>query len=608
MEYGLLPTEAALSFLVIMTIVYFKKHQFKNARTYMFKSFLILTLVHGIVMFASVMLIKYIGKNFLTLMTWRFAAITMVDAWGMYYLYSIMVVNNVKETHPIKIVLSTWETKVTVIILLVVTILLFLPINIPIIDFIDPNNIYYFSKGAALLMTLGTLGCNILYSFGFIKNWKKLSKEFKFANLISLSVSLIICSLQYFIPETNWVPLCYTLVAYITYFMVENPDIIIMNETLKLQEKVNGSGKKKTEFLSNLSEDINIPINKMLEQCDEMYNEEFNSKKAKENLMMLSNEGKNVLETMNNILDASRIKTNKTFVDDRRYEVKKLLKNIIDFAQEKIDNKNIKLIVNVNTNLSSKLYGDYEKIYQILTNVISNACLNTKFGRITISMEGTRKENIETITFKIIDTGDGIPEDKKDKVFDETNDEYSGITVAKKYLDLMGGKIWFETKYKMGTKFYIKYNQKIADITPIGDLSDINEEVQINTKNDYTGYKALLVDDSPGNTKLTKKILESKKLSVEVISSGEECVKKIKAEEKIDIIFMDIMMPEMDGVETLKVLKDLEGYTLPPIIALTANALSGMKESYLSEGFDEYMSKPIEQKEIDRVLNKYFNK
>lgn len=608
MEYGLLPTEAALSFLIIMTLVYFKKHHFKNPRTYMFKTFLVLTLVHGAIVFTSIVLIKYIGKNILTLALWRFAAATMVDAWGMYYLYGIVVVNDVKEKNPIKMMLSTWETKITMFILLTTSLVLFLPISIPVIDFIDPNKIYYFSKGAALLMAFGTLGCNILYSIGFIKNGKKLTKEFKFANILSLTVSLITCFLQYFIPETNWVPLCYTLVAYITYFMVENPDLVIMNETLKLQEEIDGTGKKKTEFLANLNEEINMPIDKMIEYCEEIENQEFNQDKVKETLVLLTGQGKNVLETMNNILDASRIKTNKTFVDDRRYEVRELLRNIINYTQEKIEKKEIKLIINVNTNLSSKLYGDYEKIYQVITNVISQACANTNFGRITISMDGTRKENIETITFKIIDTGEGIPEDKIDKVFDETAEEFSGITIAKKYLDLMGGKISFETKYKMGTKFYIKYSQKIADITPLGDLSDINKEVQINTKNEYSNYKALLVDDSPGNTKLTKKLLESKKINVEVISSGEECVRKIKSEEKIDIIFMDIMMPEMDGVETLKVLKDLEGYTLPPIIALTANALSGMKETYLSEGFDEYISKPIEQKEIDRILNKYFNK
>lgn len=605
MEYGLLPTEAALSFLIIMTLVYFKKHQFKNARTYMFKSFLVLTLLHGITVFASIVLIKYIGKNIFSMIVWRFAAITMVDAWGMYYLYGITVTKNVQETEPLKIVLSTWETKVAIIILIVTSIFLSLPIDIPAIDFIDPNNIYYFSKEAALLMTFGTLGANFLYSFGAIKNWKKLPSEFKFANLLSLSVSLINCLIQYYLPQTNWVPLCYTLVAYITYFMVENPDLVIMKETLKLQEEIDGTGKKKTEFLANLNEEINIPVNKMIEYCEQISEADFDIENIKESLTLISTEGKNILETMNNILDSSRIDTHKTYVDERRYEVKELLKNIINFAQDKIDKKNIKLIVNINTNLSSKLYGDYEKIYQIITNVISTACSNTKFGRITISMEGTRRDNVETITFKIIDTGDGIPEEKREKVFNESLEEYSGIVIAKKYLDLLGGKIWFETRYKMGTKFYIKYNQQIADITPIGDLSDINKEVIINTNNDYSKYKALLVDDSKANTRLTKKILENKKLNVEIISSGEECVRKIKSEEKIDIIFMDIMMPEMDGVETLKVLRDLEGYQLPPIVALTANALSGMKEEYLKEGFDEYISKPVEQKEIERILNKY---
>ena len=119
---------------------------------------------------------------------------------------------------------------------------------------------------------------------------------------------------------------------------------------------------------------------------------------------------------------------------------------------------------------------------------------------------------------------------------------------------------------------------------------------------DYSKYKVLLVDDNMINNKLTKKILEEKKFNVEVVSSGEECIRKIKSEEEIDLIFMDIMMPIMDGVETLKVLKDLDGYILPPIVALTANALPGMKETYLSQGFDDYLAKPLSIKALENVL------
>lgn len=610
MEYGLIPTEAALSFLLILILVYSKKEQFKNTRTKTYKNFLLLTLLHGVVVFISIVAVKYFGENILTKLLWRLAAITMIDAWGVYYLYGIITLNDIQEQNLMKMMFLRCETIVILIILAFSTFGLLLPINIPVIDFVDPNNIYYFSKGAALLMFLGTLGANLLYSIGFIKNRNKVSRDFKFSNILSLVVSLICCGIQYYIPEFDWVPLAYTVIAYITYFMVENPDIMLLKETKKLQQEIDGKGKSKTEFLANLNEEINVPINKMLELCEDMSkSEEFNIEEVKKDLALLTNEGKSVLETMNNILDASQIKSNKTFVDNRRYTVKKLIRDIINFTQEKLEGKNVKLVMNVNTSLSSKLYGDEEKIYQSITNIISAACANTKVGRITISVSSTRVENTETVTFKITDTGEGIKEVDQPKVFDEDSGGFHGHVVAKKYVDMMGGKIWFESRYKMGTKFYVQYSQKIADSSPIGDLSDINKEVAINSTNvDYSKYKILLVDDSISNTKLTKKLLKEKNFAVEVITNGEECVKKIKAEEQIDAIFMDIMMPDMDGVETLKVLKDLEGYTLPPIVALTANALSGMKETYLSEGFDDYISKPIDQKELDKVIKKLFNK
>ena len=171
----------------------------------------------------------------------------------------------------------------------------------------------------------------------------------------------------------------------------------------------------------------------------------------------------------------------------------------------------------------------------------------------------------------------------------------------------MGGKIWFETQYRVGTTFYIEVEQKIVDATPLGSAV-VSSTTETPEKLDCSQFRVLIVDNNLLNIKVAKRLLENYKFNVESVTSGKECVDKIKEEEKYDAIFMDHMMPEMDGIETLHVLKKLDGYTLPPIIALTANAIAGMKEMYLNEGFDDYLAKPINTHELDRVVNRFFKK
>ena len=169
----------------------------------------------------------------------------------------------------------------------------------------------------------------------------------------------------------------------------------------------------------------------------------------------------------------------------------------------------------------------------------------------------------------------------------------------------MGGKVWFESLYLMGNKYFVQFNQKIADQSPIGEIKEFSIEEKSNEEKDYSNKKILIVDDDIKNAKLTKKIISKYNFEVEIVNSGVECINKIKEEEQYNIVFMDIMMPEMDGVEILKALKELEGYVLPPMVALTANAISGMKELYLSEGFDDYISKPIRKNELEIIFSKY---
>jgi CheY-like chemotaxis protein len=251
-------------------------------------------------------------------------------------------------------------------------------------------------------------------------------------------------------------------------------------------------------------------------------------------------------------------------------------------------------------------------------NIVTNAAKYTDVGRITLTLSTTRSGGNEHLLFKVTDTGVGIRDEIKDKIFvkenvsiDETKDDNEGaglgLVITKQYIESMGGKIWFESQYRVGTTFFIEVEQKIVDATPLGSAVT-QATTESNEKLDCSQFKVLIVDDNLLNIKVAKRLLENYKFQVESVTSGKECIDKIKEEAKYDAIFMDHMMPEMDGIETLHVLKKLDGYTLPPIVALTANAIAGMKEMYLKEGFDDYLAKPINTHELDRVVNKFFKK
>lgn len=610
MEYGLLPAEAALAFLAILMLVYYRKNQTETAKSRVYKRFLIASFTYTIILFIAILIKKYIGGGIITTVIWRAAIAMMIIAWSNYFLYGYVTVYNMKETSLRKITKSSAETMLLAILKGVGVIIMLLPFQWDFIDYGVLQDSTFHTKISSLLMLIITVIISIAYILRMKVYDDTISKEYKFANGFALLSSILVWVIHLFVYDISYVPIMFAFVAYIMYFLVENPDIILLNEIQTIEKEKQNNTELNKGFLTNLNQNTTLSVNKMIEICNELETtESYDFQTTKNKIKEINNLGNQVLEELNGVFESSQIKTIQTNVDDRRYNTKELVQNITNIAQEKLTGKKVKLIINVDSNISSKFYGDYEKIFNSLTNVISTSAMNTKIGRLTISLSSTKNNNVETLLFKIIDTGEGLKPEEQEKIFDENADAYHGMTVAKKQIEIMGGKIWFESRYKLGTKFFIQINQKIADKTPLGDLADLNQEVNIDLSNvDRSKYKILIVDDCVSNTRLTKKLLKDRGFQVDVIDSGQECIRRIKAEEQIDGIFMDIMMSEMNGIETLEVLKQLEGYTLPPVIALTANALAGMREKYLSAGFDEYIAKPVDIKELDKVLNKYFNK
>ena len=407
---------------------------------------------------------------------------------------------------------------------------------------------------------------------------------------------------------------------YMIYFMFENPDLYLIREFDIAKKKAEDSNKAKTDFLSNMSHEIRTPMNAIMGFSESILSEQsFDPEQAKKDVNHIYSAGTNLLEIINNILDISKIESGEEKIDSKEYTLRSIIMELKSIIDARLDSSKVRFITNIDSNMPSSYYGDKTKLFQILLNILSNSAKYTEYGKITLTVTCDKSYDKATLHFKISDTGYGIKKEDFDKIFEKfsrldiaTKKEIEGtglgLVITKRLVNLLGGKIWFKSDYGVGTTFYVDLTQKIADDAAFGDLNSAEPKEIDKEFIDCSEYKVLLVDDNKLNLKVAEKLLGKYKFNIESITNGKQCINNVKKGEKYDIIFLDHMMPEMDGIQTLHILKKLDGYELPPIVALTANAITGMKEMYLSEGFDDYVSKPINVNELDKLINKYFGK
>ena len=263
--------------------------------------------------------------------------------------------------------------------------------------------------------------------------------------------------------------------------------------------------------------------------------------------------------------------------------------------------------------LPPTLYGDHANIKKIITNLLSNACKYTDKGYVHYEVSCVKNDKTCKLLITVEDSGRGIKKENIDKLFtkfqrleEDRNTTIEGtglgLAITKQLIELMGGRIIVHTVYGQGSKFTVMMDQKIEKT--IGTENDKKKKTTL----DLTEEKILIVDDNPLNLKVAKKILERYHAqNIDTVESGLECLEKIKEGKNYDLILLDDMMPKMSGVETLKELKKLPNFHIP-VIALTANAINGMKEKYLKDGFNNYLSKPINQDELIQVMNEVLEK
>ena len=319
----------------------------------------------------------------------------------------------------------------------------------------------------------------------------------------------------------------------------------------------------------------------------------------------------NLLEIINDVLDISKLETNNMKITEEDYKPLEIFENVISLLKPKLSEKEIEIKTNFNENIPYMLFGDSNKVKQIITNILMNSIKYTEDGSINFEVNCTSEKDKCNLVISIENTGKAIKKENKSsnnlKEFNKNIVEQSELefSIAKKFADMLGGKIVLDEKNMDKTKVTIYLNQKIKmqGVPLIAEISKLEESIKPQQE-DYSDKKVLIVDDNKMNLKVATRLLKNYNIITTEVLNGDEAISKIKNNEKYNLIFLDDIMPQKNGKETLNEFKKIKGFDIP-VIVLTANVLEGMKEKYIEEGFDDYLAKPINKEELKKILNKF---
>ena len=481
---------------------------------------------------------------------------------------------------------------------------------LPLNYYINGTEMYSYGKAVEFLrLVLGLFMFSWLIISVF--NHKKI-KNIKFVPILVILLLLLLnILLQKINPSLLIVSFTLTFLSYIMYFTIENPDVKMLEEMTILRDRADKANNAKSEFLSNMSHEIRTPLNAIVGFSESLKDDELPKETMEkvEDIIMASN---NLLEIVNGILDISKIEANKLEIVEKEYEIEELWDELIILTKARIGDRGIDFRVNIDQTIPKVLYGDNTRLKQVVLNILTNAAKYTKEGFVDFRVSSVINKDVVKLIISVEDSGIGIKAENLPRLFskfDRLSVEKSitiegtglGLAITKKLVELMGGKIVVQSIYGKGSKFTIIIDQKIISY----EVQHQKETTESVTKAmNIKGAKLLIVDDNELNIKVATTLLKKYGLNIDSCTSGYDCLEKINNGQEYDIILLDDMMPKMSGKETLSKLKQIEGFKIP-VIALTANAIEGMKEEYLSLGFNDYLSKPIEKKELERVLRTY---